>query len=88
MKNQKSDKQITAQLVKSNVSEFLVWEIAVTNSRRKKHYCKNARKALSFLFILKKETGFPIEHDTFRHLTAIIRKQHASAAEKSTTEAQ
>ncbi len=88
MDNQKSNKQITAQLVKSNMSEFLVWEIAVTNSRRKKHYCKNARKALSFLFILKKETGFPIEHDTFRHLTAIIRKQHASAAEKSTTEAQ
>lgn len=88
MDNQKSDKQITAQLVKSNVSEFLVWEIAVTNSRRKKHYCKNARKALSFIFFLKKETGFPIEHDTFRHLTAIIRKQLASAAEKSKTEAQ
>lgn len=78
MKNQSVNQQICAQLVKSNASEFLVWEVSITNSRRKKHYCKNARKALGFLFILKKETGLAIEHDTMRHLKAIITKQNKS----------
>lgn len=74
-----NNKQITAQLVKSNVSEYLVWEISVTNSRRKKHYCKTARKALGYIFILKKDSGLPIEQDTLRHLKAILAKQRAAA---------
>ena len=83
MENQKASQQITAQLVKSNASENLVWEVSVTNSRRKKHYCLNARKTLSFLFILKKETGIAIEHDTIRHLKAILAKQRAAAQAQS-----
>ncbi len=83
MENQKATQQITAQLVKSNASENLVWEVSVTNSRRKKHYCRNARKTLSFLFILKKETGIAIEHDTIRHLKAILAKQRASSQAQS-----
>ena len=83
MENQKATQQITAQLVKSNASENLVWEVSVTTSRRKKHYCRNARKTLSFLFILKKETGIAIEHDTIRHLKAILAKQRASSQAQS-----
>lgn len=90
MKNQNSTKQITAQLVKSNASENLVWEIAITNSRSKKHYCKTARKAMSFLFILKKDKNLPIDYDSLRHLKNVIAKQKAAAATKEnmTTEAQ
>ena len=58
MKNQNATKQITAQLVKSNASENLVWEVSITNSRSKKHYCKTARKTLSYLFVLKKEKDY------------------------------
>ena len=89
MKNQNETKQLTAQLVKSNASENLVWEVSITNSRSKKHYCKTARKTLSLLFILKKEKNVPIAFDTLRHLKAIIAKQKGAAvAETETTEAQ
>lgn len=83
MENQKTIKQITAQLVKSNASENLVWEVSVTNSRRKKHYCKTARKALSLLFILKKDTGLTIENDTIRHLKAILAKRRSAQEAQS-----
>jgi hypothetical protein len=80
MENQKANQQIVAQLVKSNASENLVWEVSVTNSRCKKHYCKTARKTLSFLFILRKEKDLPIAYDTLRHLKAVIAKQKAAAS--------
>lgn len=80
MKNQSSNQQLRAQLVQSNASDYLVWEVSVTNSRKKKHYCKNARKTLGFLFLLQKETGLDIERDTMRHLKAIIAKQKKNAA--------
>ena len=76
MKNQNVNQQITAQLVKSNASENLVWEVSITNSRSKKHYCKTARKALSYIFILKKEKNVPIAYETLRHLKAVIAKQN------------
>ena len=89
MEKQNANQQITAQLVKSNASENMVWEIAVTNSRRKKHYCKTARKTLSFLFIYKKQTGLAIEYETIRHLKAILAKQrNASSESESNNEAQ
>ena len=90
MKNQNVNQQITAQLVKSNASENLVWEVSITNSRCKKHYCKTARKTLSYLFILKKEKNIAIAYETRRHLKAVIAKQKAAttATENSVTEAQ
>lgn len=90
MKNQNVNQQITAQLVKSNASENLVWEVSITNSRCKKHYCKTARKTLSYLFILKKEKNIAIAYETLRHLKAVISKQKAATAttENSVTEAQ
>lgn len=90
MNNQKSTKQITAKLVKSNVSEHLVWEISITNSRSKKHYCKTARKALSCIFLIKKEKSVAIEFETLRHLKNVIAKQKlaSSSSESSATEAQ
>lgn len=90
MKNQNVNQQITAQLVKSNASENLVWEVSITNSRCKKHYCKTARKTLSYLFILKKKKNIAISYDTLRHLKAVIAKQKSAIAttENSVTEAQ
>ena len=86
MTNQNTTKQITAKLVKSNVSEHLVWEISVTNSRFKKHYCKTA---LSCIFLIKKEKSVAIEFETLRHLQNVIAKQKlASSATESATEAQ
>ena len=90
MKNQNVNQQITAQLVKSNASENLVWEVSITNSRSKKHYCKTARKTLSYLFILKKKKNIAIAYETLRHLKAVIAKQKAATTttENSVTEAQ
>ena len=88
MTNQNSTKQITAKLVPSNASEHLVWEISVTNSRSKKHYCKTARKALSYIFLLKKEKSVSIEFETLRHLQNVIAKQKLSSSAESPSEAQ
>lgn len=90
MTTQNSTKQITAKLVKSNASENLVWEISITNSRCKKHYCKTARKTLSYVFFLKKEKNVTIEYDTLRYLKNIIAKQNRSTTctESLPTEAQ
>lgn len=88
MKNQNVNQQITAQLVKSNASENLVWEVSVTNSKCKKHYCKTARKALSYLFILKKEKNLIISYDTIRHLKAVIAKQTRNTSASAEPEAQ
>lgn len=88
MKNQNVNQQITAQLVKSNASENLVWEVSITNSKCKKHYCKTARKALSYLFILKKEKNLIISYDTIRHLKAVIAKQTRNTSASAEPEAQ
>lgn len=88
MKNQNVSQQITAQLVKSNASENLVWEVSITNSKCKKHYCKTARKALSYLFILKKEKNLIISYDTIRHLKAVIAKQTRNTSASAEPEAQ
>lgn len=85
MTTQNSTKQITAKLVKSNASENLVWEVSITNSRCKKHYCKTARKTLSYLYILKKEKNVAIEYDTLRHLKNIIAKQNRSNTNTANT---
>ena len=90
MDTKNSTKQISAKLVKSNASENLVWEISITNSRSKKHYCKTARKALSYIFIIKKEKNVSIEYETLRHLKNIIAKQKGVSVttENTSTEAQ
>lgn len=89
MKNQnEKTREITAKLVKSNASENLVWEVSITNSRSKKHYCKTARKALSFIFILKKEKNVPVSYETLRHLKAVIAKQRTAVSSEPSTEAQ
>ena len=75
MTNQSSTKQLTAKLVKSNASEHLVWEISITNSRCKKHYCKTARKALNCIFLIKNEKNIPVSYETLRYLKSIIAKQ-------------
>lgn len=85
MTTQNSTKQITAKLVKSNASENLVWEVSITNSRCKKHYCKTARKTLSYLYILKKEKNVTIEYETLRHLKNVIAKQKRSNTNTANT---
>ena len=79
MEKKNATQQITAQLVKSNASEYLVWEVSVSNSRCKKHYCKTATKTLSYIFFLKKQKNIAIDYRTLRHLKAVIAKQKASA---------
>ena len=46
------------------------------NLSYQQHYCKTARKALSYIFILKKEKNVPIAYETLRHLKAVIAKQN------------
>lgn len=59
-------KFIVAELVKSNKSKHYVW--VVYSSKKDKHYAKNAQTALKVAFILKKQTGCPIDDVSFRLL--------------------
>ncbi len=62
----KTKKFIVAELVKSNKSKNFVW--VVYTNKKEKHFCKNAASALKFAFILKKQTGCPIDNATFNKL--------------------
>lgn len=68
----KTQKFIFAELVKSNKSKNYVWVVYTTKKDR--HYAKNALKALKLAFIIKKQTGCPIDNATFQ----LLKSQAAS----------
>ena len=74
----KTQKFILAELVKSNKSNNYVW--VVYTSKKDRHYAKNALTALKLAFIMKKQTGCPIDNATFR----LLKAQSASIRPAST----
>lgn len=57
---------INAKLVKSNKSFGKVW--MVTTEGWEPTYCKNARTALKYIFMLKRSTGGYVSKDTVEKL--------------------
>lgn len=75
--------------VKSNKSNRKVWLVAA--DKEKKQYCRNARTALRYAFILKKETGKQLSDRDFAWLMFEIgrrRKPQAGQETAETAEAQ
>lgn len=59
--------------VKSNKSNHKVWLVAA--GKEKKQYCRNARTALRYAFILKKETGMQLSDRDFAWLMFEINRR-------------
>ncbi len=61
---------INAKLVKSNKSDRKVW--MVTTEGWKPAFCRDARAAMKYIFLLKKSTGGYIAKSTIERLSAEI----------------
>ena len=61
------EKMIIVNQVKSNRSEFMVWQVAITGEPAAQ-YCKSPLKALRFAFMLKKSKGVKIAMESIATL--------------------
>ncbi len=62
-------KVIIASIKKSNRSQAMVWAVSVTGEENPRAYCKSAYKAMRFMFLLKKQTGFNISDNCLSRLS-------------------
>lgn len=75
-------KTIIAECVKSNRSENLVWKVSIPGRRKYVQYCRNAKSALHYMFLVKSKTGLPLSHQCFQKLMQEIRLQPATSDEE------
>ncbi len=68
------EKMIIVSQVKSNRSEFMVWQVAITGEPFAQ-YCKSPLKALRFAFMLKKAKGVKIAMESIAALQQAISSQ-------------
>ena len=68
------EKMIIVNQVKSNRSEFMVWQVAITGEPFAQ-YCKSPLKALRFAFMLKKNKGVKIAMESIATLQQEISRQ-------------
>jgi DNA mismatch repair protein MutS len=68
------EKMIIVNQVKSNRSEFMVWQVAITGEPFAQ-YCKSPLKALRFAFMLKKSKGVKISMESIATLQQEISLQ-------------
>ena len=68
------EKMIIVNQVKSNRSEFMVWQVAITGEPFAQ-YCKSPLKALRFAFMLKKSKGVKIAMESIATLQQEISRQ-------------
>jgi hypothetical protein len=71
---------IIVSVEKSNKSENNVWAVAITGEEQKQAYCKSARMAMRFAYLLKKRTGLYIEDLSMKLLSEEIARQKAAKA--------
>ena len=75
------EKMIIISQVKSNRSEFMVWQVAITGEPFEQ-YCKSPLKALRFAFMLKKIKGVKISMESIATLQQEISLQKEAAQEQ------
>lgn len=68
------EKMIIVSQVKSNRSEFMVWQVSITGEPAAQ-YCKSPLKALRFAFMLKKSKGVRIAMESIATLQQEISRQ-------------
>ncbi len=68
------EKMIIVSQVKSNRSEFMVWQVSITGETAAQ-YCKSPLKALRFAFMLKKSKGVKISMESIATLQQEIASQ-------------
>lgn len=81
------EKMIQVSQVKSNRSEFMVWQVAITGEPFAQ-YCKSPLKALRFAFMLKKSKGVKIAMESIATLQQEISRQKEAAQQQDSTEAE
>ena len=69
------ERMIIVSQVKSNRSDFQVWQVSINNEQSGMQHCKSPLKALRYAFILKKQTGVKIAQDSIEYLKAEISRQ-------------
>lgn len=79
-------KEIIVSVVKSNNSDNKVWAVAITGNELPCAHCKTAYKAMRFMFLLKKQTGFNISDNSLARLSHEIASQKAEANKQKVAE--
>ena len=74
------EKMIQVSQVKSNRSEFMVWQVSITGEPFAQ-YCKSPLKALRFAFMLKKSKGVKIAMESVATLQQEISRQREAERE-------
>lgn len=74
-------KEIYVSVVKSNNSDNKVWAVAITGEEQPKAHCKTAYKAMRYMFLLKKQTGFHISDNSLAKLSSDIARAKTANVE-------
>ena len=74
---------INAKLVKSNASRNMVWMITSEDWQPK--FCKNAKSALRYIFMLKKSTGRYVSKKTLEDIRSHIPAAASTEEDKPST---
>lgn len=66
---------IVVNQAQSNKSENMVWVVSIEGQDENRQYCKSARAAMKYMFLLKSRTGLYIAKEGLQMLSAEIAKQ-------------
>jgi hypothetical protein len=67
-------KSIMVERVKSNRSESRVWRVYIPGRKKYEQHCKNVKSALHYMFLVKKQTGLPLDDNSYCRLMWESRK--------------
>lgn len=74
---------IVVNQAESNKSENMVWVVSIEGQDDSRQFCKSARAAMKYMFLLKSRTGLYISKEGLQMLSAEIARQKALANESS-----
>ena len=77
------ERMIIVSQVKSNRSEFMVWQVSINNEQTGMQHCTSPLKALRYCFILKKQMGVKIAPETIEYLQKEIAKLKEAVQEST-----
>lgn len=80
------ERMIIVNQVKSNRSEFMVWQVSINEEQTGMQHCTSPLKALRYCFFLKKQMGVKIAPETIEYLQKEI--QHLKVAQQENNSAQ
>lgn len=66
---------IVVNQAQSNKSENMVWVVSIEGQDDSRQFCKSARAAMKYMFLLKSRTGLYISKEGLQMLSAEIARQ-------------